>query len=57
MACTGRSWCDFACMTKTGELFCERILFDRDFWAACAEKLTRFYLDFYAPEIVHPMLR
>ena len=54
MACIGHSWCDFVCQSKTGHLFCERVLRDESFWLNCIPLLTSFFEDFLAPEIVCP---
>lgn len=55
IACSGRSWCDFVCMSKSGELFVERIYPDESFWADCVTRLTAFFRTHFAPEIVYPV--
>ena len=55
MAVTGRTWCDFVIYTEKG-LSVERIPFDRDFWQFdLLPKLTDFYDNCLAPEIVSPV--
>ena len=55
MAITERAWCDFVVYTETG-LSIERILFDAVFWNNdLLPKLTAFYDNCLAPEIVCPV--
>ena len=55
MAITGRSWCDFVIYTEKG-LSIERISFNCDFWQMeLLPKLTDFYDNCLAPEIVSPV--
>ena len=51
MACTGRPWCDFACMSSTGDIFIERVWFDAGFWDGCFFKLRQFYDEFFCERI------
>ena len=51
MACTGRPWCDFACMFSTGDIFIERGWFDAGFWDGCFYKLRQFYDEFFCERI------
>ena len=55
MGITGRLWCDFIVYTTQG-LSVERIDFDRRFWEdELLPKLTSFYDNCVAPEIVSPV--
>jgi hypothetical protein len=55
MAITGRSWCDFVILTKK-DLSVERITFDQEFWQIeLLPKLTEFFDNCLAPEIVSPV--
>lgn len=54
MACTNRTWCDFACMSAAGDLHVERIYYDAIFWESCKHKLTTFFRQHLAMEIVCP---
>ena len=55
MAVTGITWCDFVIYTEKG-LSVERIPFDRDFWQFdLLPKLTDFYDNCLAREIVSPV--
>jgi len=53
MACCKVMWCDFAVLSG-GELFVERIPFDRIEWEIVAETLKLFYIEHYGPELVYP---
>ena len=53
MGCTGRQWCDFVCLSNTGEIF-ERIFFNQTFWESCVARLAHFFCVFFAPMIVYP---
>ena len=55
MGITGRLWCDFIVYTTKG-LSVERIDSDRHFWEDdLLSKLTLFYNNCVAPEIVSPV--
>lgn len=55
MAITERCWCDFVVYTEKG-LSVEGIQFDEDFWKKeLLPKLTAFYDNCLAPEIVCPV--
>ena len=55
MAISQRNWCDFVIYTNKG-LSVERITFDSVFWESeLLPKLTSFYDNCVAPEIVSPM--
>lgn len=55
MAITERSWCDFVIYTEKG-ISVERIQFDSDLWNShLLPKLTAFYDNCLAPEIVCPI--
>ena len=55
MGIGGRPWCDFVVYTKKG-LSVQRIAFDQKFWQdKLLPKLTSFYDNCVAPEIVSPL--
>lgn len=55
MAITERTWCDFVVYTEKG-ISVERITYDSDFWNQdLLPKLTAFYDNCLAPEIVCPV--
>ena len=54
LACTGRSWCDFVVMSRTKNIFVERIFFDTCFWAGILPRLKRFFKQFFVRELVYP---
>ena len=55
MAITERTWCDFVVYTEKG-VSVERITYDSDFWNQdLLPKLTAFYDNCLAPEIVCPV--
>lgn len=53
MAIGERPWCDFVIYTQKG-IHIQRVLFDQVFWTELLSKLTSFYNDCVAPEIVSP---
>ena len=55
MAVGCRSWCDFV-LYMSNEIHIQRLYFDADFWKKdILLKLTHFYDNCLAPEIIHPM--
>ena len=55
MAITQRRWCDFVMYTLRG-ISVERLYFNEKFWTEeLLPKLTEFYDNCVAPEIVSPM--
>ena len=56
MACCSREWCDFVVMSG-GEIFVERIKFDKVFWEGCEAKLKSFYYNYYLKELVYPTVQ
>ena len=55
MAITERTWCDFVVYTEKG-ISVERIKYDSEFWNQdLLPKLTEFYDNCLAPEIVCPV--
>ena len=53
IACCGMQWCDF-CVYSGGELFVERVQFDREAWQRAFSLLKKFYLNHYGPELLYP---
>ena len=54
MAVGGRQWCDFCTYTKKG-IYIERITFDKSMWENdLLPKVTSFYDNCVAPEILYP---
>ena len=54
MAIGERLWCDFVVYTPKG-ISIERITFDPKYWNNVLTKLTEFYDNCLAPEIVSPL--
>ena len=54
MAIGERLWCDFVVHTPKG-ISIERITFDQKYWDNVVIKLTEFYDNCFAPEIVSPL--
>lgn len=48
--------CDFVLCTET-DMLIEEVTFDAVFWYECKEKLTKFFENLMAPEIVYPRVR
>ena len=54
MAIGERLWCDFVVYTPK-EISIERITFDPEYWDNVLTKLTEFYDNYFALEIVSPL--
>ena len=57
LACTGRSWCDFAIMSRSQDLYVERVWFNDNFWQPVCRRLVRFFKQFLVRELIYPASR
>lgn len=51
MAITKRKWCDFVVWTCSGKASIQRIHYNEELWTGMAEKLKKFYVEAFLPEL------